>query len=354
MRFSRLLLLGLLLIAALWVGERFVRSVWLVVDRPRPVDARGSLTEHEQHTIALFENAAPSVAYIFTGDPGSDGGAGSGFVWDAAGHIVTNYHVVEGAQSVRVRLDRGDALDARVIGVSPDHDLAVIKLVDGRVPLRPIPIGSSAELKVGQSVYAIGNPFGLSRTLTSGLISALDRRLPTAPGREVIGAIQTDAAINPGNSGGPLLDSAGRLIGITTAILSATGSSAGVGFAVPVDTINRIVPILIRDKRIPRPGIGILAAPDELAARFGVSGLVVASVLPGSPAAKIGLRGIDRSAGRLGDVITHVAGQPISGIASLAALLDQVGIGKPVDITVQRDGRVRNERLTVADIAPAE
>ncbi len=354
MRLPRLLLLGLLLIAALWMGERFVRSVWLVADRPRPVDARGSLTEHEQHTIALFENAAPSVAYIFTGDPGEDGGAGSGVVWDGAGHIVTNYHVVEGAQAVRVRLDRGEALEARVIGVSPDHDLAVVKLSDARVPLRPVPIGRSADLKVGQSVYAIGNPFGLSRTLTSGLISALDRRLPTAPGREVIGAIQTDAAINPGNSGGPLLDSAGRLIGITTAILSASGSSAGVGFAVPVDTVNRIVPILIRDRRIPRPGLGILAAPDELAARFGVSGLIVASVLPGSPAAKAGLRGIDRSAGRLGDVITHVAGQPIAGLASLAALLDEIGIGKPVEITVQRDGRVRNERLIITDIAPAD
>lgn len=167
--------------------------------------------------------------------------------------MVTNHHVVEGATRVAVRLDSGEAVPARVIGFAPNSDLAVLRLSENRAALRPIPIGTSDDLKVGQSVYAIGNPFGLTRSLSTGVISALERRLPAGSGREIAGVIQTDAAINPGNSGGPLLDSAGRLIGVNTAILSGSGSFAGIGFAVPADTVNRIVPKLIRDGRVPTP-----------------------------------------------------------------------------------------------------
>jgi 2-alkenal reductase len=259
--------------------------------------------------------------------------------------------VIEGATRVRVRLDSGAAIDAKVIGSAPDQDLAVVQLAETRETLHAIPIGSSSDLKIGQSVFAIGNPFGLNRSLTTGIISALDRRLPTASNREVAGAIQIDAAINPGNSGGPLLDSSGRLIGVTTAILSETGSFAGVGFAVPVDVVNRIVPGLIRDGRVPRPGIGIMAAPEEVTARLGVVGVVVAQVQPRSPAVEAGLQGINRATGALGDVITHVNGHAVQSIADLAAQLERIGIGNRAELTVVRDGRIRTVSVGVLDIA---
>jgi 2-alkenal reductase len=354
-RFARYALIWILLLATIWLGDRFIRSVMLTADTPRTVTPRGELGEIERHRIALFENAAPSVVYLFTeGQPGRSGerraGAGSGFLWDGAGHVVTNHHVVEGASRVRVRLDSGAAIDAKVIGSAPDQDLAVVKLAETRERLHAIPVGRSADLKIGQSVFAIGNPFGLNRSLTTGIISALDRRLPTASNREVAGVIQIDAAINPGNSGGPLLDSAGRLIGVTTAILSETGSFAGVGFAVPVDVVNRIVPGLIRDGRVPRPGIGILAAPEEASARMGVSGVVVAQVQANSSAANAGLQGINRANSTLGDVITHVNGRPVQSIAELAAELDKAGIGNRAELTVLRDGRSRTVSVVVIDI----
>jgi 2-alkenal reductase len=354
-RFARYALIWVLLLASIWLGDRFVRTLVLTADTPRTVTPRGELSEIERHRIALFENAAPSVVYLFT-EGGKAGerraGAGSGFLWDAAGHVVTNYHVIEGASRVRVRLDSGAAIDARVVGSAPDQDLAVVQLAETREVLHAIPVGSSADLKIGQSVFAIGNPFGLNRSLTTGIISALDRRLPTANNREVAGAIQIDAAINPGNSGGPLLDSSGRLIGVTTAILSETGSFAGVGFAVPVDVVNRIVPGLIRDGRVPRPGIGIMAAPEEANARLGVSGVVVAQVQARSPAADAGLIGINRAAGTLGDVITHVNGRPVQSVAEMAAELERVGVGNRVELTVLREGRSRAVRISVVDIAP--
>lgn len=355
-RFTRYAVIWVLLLVTIWVGDRFVRSVLLFGDQPRVVETRGDLLPNEAHTIKVFENAAPSVVYIFTEDSesvrtGSGGGAGSGFVWDGSGHVVTNFHVVEGAVRIRVRPDTGEPIEAKLVGVSPDHDLAVVRLADMRPGFRPVPLGRSDDLKVGQQVFAIGNPFGLSRTLTTGIISALNRRLPTAANREVAGVIQTDAAINPGNSGGPLLDSAGRLIGVTTAILSATGSFAGVGFAVPVDTVNRIVPALIKDGRVPRPGIGIMAAPEEAALRLGVSGLVVAQVQPNSSAARAGLRGLDRKSGALGDIITHVNGRPVMSIADLAMELDRVGVGRNAELTILRDGRSRTQAVQVMDIA---
>jgi 2-alkenal reductase len=357
-RFWRYALIWGLILATVWLGDRFIRDAFLTADEPRPVAARGALSDWEQQNIALFRQTAPSVVYIFTESaqraPGGRtqiaAGAGSGFIWDQAGHIVTNNHVVEGAQRVAVRLDSGEAIPASVLGTAPNYDLAVLRLSESRAAFQPIPIGTSADLKVGQAVYAIGNPFGLERTLTTGVISALNRTLPTARGREVAGVIQTDAAINPGNSGGPLLDSAGRLIGVNTAILSESGAFAGIGFSVPVDVVNKVVPQLIARGRVPTPGIGVQVLSEADAAPFGLPGVVIAGVIPNLPAARAGLRGFDRNGGRLGDVILAVEGKPVKTVAELAAALEKVGIGKTATLTVWRDGKTREVEVMVADM----
>lgn len=326
---------------------------------PRATQPRGPLLPHEQALVGLFENAAPSVAYITTEVLQPRGffaaevsqGAGSGFVWDTAGHVVTNNHVVAGARRVFVQLDAGDPIEARPVGFAPEYDLAVVKL--SRVPknIRPIPLGTSHDLKIGQSVYAIGNPFGLQRTLTHGIVSALDRELPTIEGyREVAGVIQTDAAVNPGNSGGPLLDSAGRLIGVNTAIRSSSGSSAGVGFAIPVDLVNRIVPALIARGRAPLPGIGIDPVRPDLVARAGISGVVIAAIGRGTPAAEAGLQPANPRTGDLGDVIVAVNGRRVETVSQFAAELDRVGIDKTAELTVVRDGKQRKVRVRVIDL----
>jgi len=219
-----------------------------------------------------------------------------------------------------------------------------------RQPPPPIAIGTSGDLKVGQFVYAIGNPFGLDQTLTTGVISALQRRLPTGEGRELAGVIQTDAAINPGNSGGPLLDSAGRLIGVNTAIFSPSGASAGIGFAIPVDVVNRVVPELIRNGRMPNPGIGIIAAPESATARLGMDGVVVVRTLRGSPAAQAGIRGIDPNTGEIGDIIVGVNGKPVRRLSDLTAELERAGVGKPVELTINRAGRSATVSVTIADV----
>jgi 2-alkenal reductase len=326
---------------------------------PRAIAPRGPLLPEEQHLIKLFEGAAPSVAYITTQVIARRGffvqeaqGAGSGFVWDDKGHIVTNNHVVEGAQKVQVQLDAGRMYDARVIGTAPQYDLAVVKLEQVPPGLKPIAIGTSKDLRIGQSAYAIGNPFGLTRTLTSGIVSALDRHLPTSDIREISGAIQTDAAINPGNSGGPLLDSAGRLIGVTTAIRSPSGGSTGVGLAIPVDLVNRIVPALISMGRAPQPGIGIVPVDPELVARAGVVGVVIAQVQRGSPAAQAGLKAASQK-GRevdLGDVIVAVNGRAVESLTAFISELDRVGIDQVAEITVIRDGKERRVKVKVVDV----
>ncbi len=214
----------------------------------------------------------------------------------------------------------------------------------------PIAIGTSDDLKVGQWVFAIGNPFGLDQSLTTGIISALKRRLPTSGGREITNVIQTDAAINPGNSGGPLLDSAGRVIGVNTAILSPSGTNAGIGFAIPIDSVNRVVPELIRRGSVPTPGIGIVAASEAVAARAGVQGVVIVRTSPGSSAARAGLRGMDPNTGKPGDVIVALDGKPVRGLADLIQELERVGVGKRVTLTVQRDGREIPVEVEVMDI----
>jgi 2-alkenal reductase len=323
---------------------------------PRPVTPRGALSAREQGVVKLFEATAPSVAYITTQSISRRGffaqvaaGAGSGFVWDDKGHIVTNHHVVEGAVKVQVQLDAGRTYDAEVVGTAEAYDLAVVKLT--RVPpgLKPIALGTSADLRIGQSVYAIGNPFGMTRTLTQGVVSALDRHLPISDLREVRGAIQTDAAINPGNSGGPLLDSAGRLIGVTTAIRTPSGASAGVGLAIPVDLVNRIVPQLIARGRAPSPSIGVLAFHPDLVAQAGLTGVVVARVVPDSPAARAGIKPYDERTGSVGDVIIAVDNRAVESLQAFAAELDRVGIGHEAELTVVRDGKERRVRVKVID-----
>lgn len=339
---------------ALLLTERLGRDYWYAATEPRQVVPRTAFEGEEKRTTALFAETAPSVVSVFARRGrlpiNSAVGTGSGIIWDAAGHIVTNHHVIAQADEIGVLLGGEQAIPARLVGTAPWADLAVLKL--DKVPdgLKPIPIGRSANLVVGQSVYAIGNPFGLSRSLTTGVISALDRRLPTASGREVAGVIQTDAAVNPGNSGGPLVDSAGRLIGVNTAILAPTGSFTGVGFAIPVDTVNRIVPELIRDGRARLPGIGIVPLPDEVASRYGIRGVVVQGVREGSGAAEAGLQGIDAD-GLVGDIIVAVDARPVATVADLALALERVGIGKRARLTLMRGQERIEVDVPVQDIS---
>ncbi len=238
-----------------WEGARWALEMFSNPALPREVTPRGALCDDEVVTINLFENNKDSVVYIATAEAVMDvwtrniyripRGAGSGFVWDEGGHIVTNFHVIAGASEAHVRLSDGRDYPASLVGAAPEHDLAVLKINIPIKPPRPIAIGESRDLRVGQKVYAIGNPFGLDWTLTTGIVSALDRSIGDREGQMIHHLIQTDAAINPGNSGGPLLDSAGRLIGINTAIYSPSGAYAGVGFAIPADTLNRIIPAII-------------------------------------------------------------------------------------------------------------
>jgi 2-alkenal reductase len=276
--------------------------------------------------------------------------SGTGFMWDTSRHVVTNSHVVAGTSEVVVRLASGDVVQAQPVGVAESYDLAVLRLGGVRQLPPAVNVGTSTDLKVGQWAFAIGNPFGLDQSLTTGVISALKRRLPTSAGREIGNVIQTDAAINPGNSGGPLLDSAGRLIGVNTAIFSPSGANAGVGFAIPVDVVNRVVPQLIRNGRVPTPGIGIVAASEEMAARLGAEGVVVVRTMPSSPAEQAGLRGVDPRTGVLGDVIVAVDGKPVHNLANLTDQLEQAGVGKTVELSIKRGGATTSVKMQVADI----
>ena len=349
----------LIIVLVFITGKHFRDEQKLIESYTREITPRGNLADFEQTTISIFNAAAPSVVYIFTENAVSGvfgtrelrQGAGSGFLWDREGHIVTNFHVIEGARRIQVRLESGEAVDATYVGGTPDYDLAVIRLRQSISGIQPIPVGKSEDLQVGQTVLAIGNPFGLSRTLTTGVISALDRRLPTATGGEVVGVIQTDAAINPGNSGGPLMDSSGRLIGVNTAIISGSGSSAGIGFAVPVDVVNQVVPQLIAKGKFPRPGIGIMVLDEEIAARLGVVGVVIDRVVPGSSADRAGLEGIDYSNRLLGDIIVGVEGNPISKMDDFIKSLRNEKIGEVIKIQVRRGDELRELMVKGMDIS---
>jgi S1-C subfamily serine protease len=354
----RLLLISWLALLLI-IGWQFLSSSRAPVFRPdvepRTVTARGDLASDEQATIELFKHASPSVVYISTRRRVIDywsrdvlsvpQGTGSGFIWDESGHVVTNYHVIEGASEAEVRLNDGRTYNAGLVGASPMHDLAVLRI---DVPFdRPpaVPIGTSSDLQVGQKVFAIGNPFGLDYTLTSGLVSALDRTLSERDGVTIRHLIQTDAAINPGNSGGPLLDSAGRLVGINTAIYSPSGAYAGIGFAVPVDTVNRVVPQLISEGEYRGPSLGIVLderVNELIASRTGIEGVVILSVEPGSGADSAGLRGttMDRSGALLiGDIIKAIDGEAVASVPDIGRELDDRNIGDEVVLTIERAGR---------------
>ncbi len=358
-RAYRFLIVWLVLLLTVWVLQPYLTGLWWAVSQPRSVTPRGSLAEAEKTAIAIFRQASPSVVHVYArgGPPNpfvrSAGQlqTGSGVVWDAAGDIVTNNHVIAGGREFGVRLTDGEFVAARLIGASPQHDLAVLRLVRPRAALRPLAIGRSSDLQVGQSVFAIGNPYGLDQSLTDGIVSALHRRLAVSPRVEISDLIQTDAPINPGNSGGPLLDSAGRMIGVNTAILSESGASAGIGFAIPIDTVNRVVPSLISTGTVPTPGIGIVSADPAVAAQIGVAGIIIMRVVPGSPAEQAGLRGVDLASGTVGDIIVAVNGQPVGSMAQLGTALDAVGIGHTATLTVERDGVRRQVTVGVVDVA---
>ncbi|HWN49614.1 MAG TPA: trypsin-like peptidase domain-containing protein [Xanthobacteraceae bacterium] len=350
----------MLIVLAVMTIRPYIEYRLYAATTPRPVEARGSLADYENSAIEVFERVSPSVVHV-VGRSGANelspfGGdeagirTGTGFIWDQAGHVVTNDHVVEGTKVLAVRLASGEAVKAMIVGLAPHYDLAVIRVASVRELPQSIMVGSSADLKVGQAAFAIGNPFGLDQSLTSGIISALKRRLPTSGGREIGNVIQTDAAINPGNSGGPLLDSAGRLIGVNTAIFSPSGSNAGIGFAIPVDIVNRIVPELIRNGRVPAPGIGIVAGNETIATRLGVEGVIVLRTVSGSPAARAGLQGVNVSTGELGDVIVAANGQPIRRLADLAEQVEQVGVGKTIELMLRHGGNKTSKTVEVTDV----
>jgi S1-C subfamily serine protease len=358
--FQSLLLIGL---SALMIYLTWPR--WGVGLDPtagaRLVTARGDLAEDEKSTIGLFKAASPSVVHItsivnqqdrFTLDVTQlERGSGTGFVWDDDGRIVTNFHVIQQSDALQVTLQDGTNWRAQVIGAHPDRDLAVLAINAPRGKLQPLPLGSSSDLQVGQKVFAIGNPFGLDQSLTTGVISALGRQIESVSQRPISGVIQTDAAINPGNSGGPLLDSAGRLIGVNTAIYSRSGAWSGVGFAIPVDIVNEIVPQLIRHGKIDRAGLGITVIPDQSAAELGVhEGVAILNIVPDGPAHKAGLRPTRRRGERgilLGDVIKGVDRKPIRNFRDLAAVMTEKKVGDVVTVEIERDRKRMEMKLTL-------
>ena len=342
------------------------------------------LLDSEQRVVSTFQRVSPSVAFITTSQLAVESplnfkamevpaGSGTGFVWDEAGHVVTNYHVIAGRGGgapprVKVRLQGyAEAFDAVVKGVEPDKDIAVLKIESGSLPA-PVAVGTSSDLAVGQTVLAIGNPFGLDYTLTTGVVSALGREVDGAGGRPIKGCIQTDAAINPGNSGGPLLDSSGRLIGVNTAIY-APGAAAGaagnvgIGFAIPVDTVRRVVNELIRYGAVVRPTLGINVADDQTTRglfaqlRLPLEGVLVMSVAPRSPAAVAGLQPTARdSRGQLmlGDLVTEVGGAPVRQVEDLLSAIEERRVGEEVPLKVLRGCDPQREQTLRAKLVSRE
>jgi S1-C subfamily serine protease len=350
----------------LWQGKS---AAGLVADAgSRPVTARGELAADEKATIELFKAVSPSVVHItnlasqrdrFTFDVQQvPRGSGTGFIWDTNGFVVTNYHVVDGASTVRVILADHSSFDSNQVWSYPDKDLAVVRINAPKEKLKPIAVGTSHDLQVGQKTLAIGNPFGLDHSLTTGIVSALGREIDSANGRPIRGVIQTSAAINPGNSGGPLLDGDGRLIGVNTAILSPSGTFAGIGFAIPVDEVNRVIPQLIAHGKVVRPRLGVQLAEDQQARQLGVTeanrGALVLQVPSGTPAQKAGLRGTTFNPGRgpvLGDIIVAVDGKPVLSGGDLYSVLEEYKPGDTVTVSYLRNGE-RQETKATLEIAP--
>lgn len=316
---------------------------------PRQITARGDLASDEQSTIEIFRSASPSVVYITSIAVRRNifslnvyeipQGTGSGFIWDDDGRIVTNFHVIQDANRLEVTLADQSTYKAVLVGAAPDRDLAVLQIAAPKGKLHPIPVGESTDLQVGQKVFAIGNPFGLDQTLTTGIVSALGREIQSVTGRTIHDVIQTDAAINPGNSGGPLLDSAGRLIGVNTAIYSPSGGSSGIGFAVPVSEVNRVVPQVIRHGKVIRPGLGVRLANQQLVSKLELPGPLILEVQSGSNAEKAGLRGTQQVHGGiiLGDVIIAVNDAEVRDYNGLRDVIEKYRVGERITLTVIRD-----------------
>ncbi|MCZ6645772.1 MAG: trypsin-like peptidase domain-containing protein [SAR324 cluster bacterium] len=317
----------------------------------------------EDNNVEIFKAVSPSTVFITSKQLRRDlftmnvfeipRGTGSGFVWSRDGIVVTNAHVIEGADSIMVSLADNTSWEAKVVGVAPSKDIAVLKINAPPEKLKPLPIGDSDMLQVGRKVLAIGNPFGLDYTLTTGIISALGREIISPNGRKIRGVIQTDAAINPGNSGGPLLDSTGRLIGVNTAIIGPGGGSAGIGFAVPVNTITKVVPELIAHGRLIRPVMGLGAVEDRSAQNLGIVGVIVMEVDAGKGAARAGMIGLTRSAdGRIliGDVIVGVGDMAVRNSDDLLNAMEQHKPGDVVTVRTERRGEDKTfqVRLTSA------
>lgn len=359
-------LTAVLFLAVIIMATLQVRAWWTTqaaaAVAPRAVTPRANLLPAEQGTIDIFEESSPSVVYITTSNLRRDyfgtniykipAGTGSGFIWDKAGHVVTNYHVIRNASEWKVTLWDQSTWLAKPVGIEPDKDLAVLKIEAPADRLQPIKVGESHNLLVGQTAYAIGNPFGFDQTLTTGVVSALGREIESVTQRPILGVIQTNAAINPGNSGGPLLDSAGRLIGVNTAIYSPTGSYAGIGFAVPVDTVNRIVPQLIEHGKVIKPGLGInIAADSFVKGRLRTTGVLVLNVIKGGGAAKAGIKPTMQTRNGdivLGDLIKEVDGKKVENTNDLFRVLDAKVIDDTVKVKVERKGKLEELEVTLS------
>jgi len=328
---------------------------------PRPVSQRpdDKLGANEQSTIDVFSKFSRSVVHITSLETHRNRltldvteipqGTGSGFVWDQDGHIVTNFHVVANGDRASVTLNDNSTYPATIVGTAPDKDIAVLHIDAPPQKLLPLPIGQSAMLKVGQTVLAIGNPFGLDQTLTTGVVSGLGREIKSVTQHPIFDVIQTDASINPGNSGGPLLDSSGRLIGINTAIYSPSGANAGIGFAVPVDTVNAIVPQLLKYGKLARPGLGINIVSDQAAMQRGIDGVAILSVAQGGAAEQAGISGLkqDGIGNVLGDVIVKLDTVDVHRTSDLYRALDIHKVGDQVDVTIDNEGHRRTVKVTL-------
>ena len=306
-------------------------------------------TEDEKNSTEIFSRASPAVVYVTNtalrrslfslNVQEIPRGSGTGFVWDKSGLIVTNFHVIAGAHRLIVTLGDQREFDAQVVGVAPEKDLAVLRIENPPEDLQSLPLGDSSELSVGRKVLAIGNPFGLDTTLTTGVVSALGREIQAPSSRTIRGVIQTDAAINPGNSGGPLLNSLGQLVGVNTAIYSPSGASAGIGFAIPVNTVKDVIPQLISYGKVLHPIIGVELASDRWIQRFGIEGVPIVHVYPGLPAAEAGMEGarqVGRREIKLGDVITHINDKEIRSTDDYLTVLENFEPGDTVTVKTRR------------------
>ena len=363
----------IIFVVGLFVGSRLIPSQQTEIkseanpkastsnNASSPLGEATALNPEESATIRLFEQAAPSVVFITTSKVQRDyysaniyeipQGSGTGFIWDEKGHIVTNFHVIESSlqkgSKVTVTLNNKTSYPAKIVGVAPNKDLALLKIEATYDYLKPIPLGRSYNLKVGQSTYAIGNPFGLDQSLTTGVVSALGREIKTEDGTPMSNVIQTDAAINPGNSGGPLLDSSGRLIGVNTAIYSPSGAYAGIGFSIPVDEVAWVIPDLIQYGRIKRPYLGVeLLSPQQ----YSDKGAMIARIAQNGPAAKAGLKGFRSDEyGRTvyGDVILKIGNFPIATSGDITPALEKLQVGERVIVEFVRQGQRLKTELTL-------